>query len=117
MEHQHGFPVGRERPGAPAATLTDRFHRIETSAGFVTLGDADAEVYVFGGVPDRIEVLVELNDAIVTPRTRGHQEGQTITMRAGQSYELDTRYCRIVARNATAGLNARVQVIGRYAWN
>ena len=111
------YPVARERPALLAATLTDRFKRIETSGGFVTLGDADAEVLVFSGVPDRIEVLVELNDAILTPQTRGRAEVETITMRAGQSYMLDAAYCRIVARNATAGLNARVQVIGRYAWN
>lgn len=117
MSPHWGYPVARERPAAPAATLTDRFARIETSDGFVTLGDADAEVYAFSGAPDRIELLVELNDAIITPRTRGRQELETITMRAGQSYELDARYCVIVGRNLTAGLNARVQVIGRYAWN
>lgn len=117
MEHQHGYPVARERPASSAATLTDRFQRIETSGGFVTLGDTDAEVLVFSGAPDRIEVLVELNDAIITPQTRGRQEVETITMRAGQSYMLDAAYCRVLGRNAVAGLNARVQVIGRYAWS
>jgi len=108
------YPEPRERWTAPAAVLTDRFTRAETTRGFVTLGDTDAEIILFSGTPNRIELLVELFDAIITPRTRGEQEIQTITMRAGQSLQLDLGVGIIVARNAVAGSNARLQVIGRY---
>lgn len=108
------YPAARERPALPAAGLTDRFERVETTRGFVTLGDTDAEVINFSGTPNRIEVLCELFDAILTPRARGVSEIQTITMRAGQSLDLDLGVSVLVARNAVAGSNARLQVIGRY---
>jgi len=108
------YPEPRERWPASEAVLTDRFARVETTRGFVTLGDTDAEVLVFSGVPERVELIVELFDAIITPRSRARSEDFTVTMRAGQSHKLDVSAERILARNAVAGSNARLQVIGRY---
>jgi hypothetical protein len=95
--------------------VADVFPRHQTSGGFVTLGDTDADVLVFSGVPERVEVWVELNDAIVTFEGLLTKEEAEITLRAGQFYEPAIPCRRVVARNATAGLNARIQVVGKWA--
>ena len=115
MSPTWGFPEARPREMPPAATLTDQFREQQTSGGFVTVGDTDAEVLVFSGRPDRVEVVVELNDVILSLRDRTRRVSDEITLRAGQRYEWQVRGDRLVARNATAGLNARVQVVGQWA--
>ena len=109
-----GYPSPRERNGRPAAALSNQFRSRQTSAGFVVLGDTAAEVLVFSGRPDRVEVIVELFDAIVSLRERASDEADEITLRAGQSYVFRQRGARVFGRNATAGSNARLQVIGEW---
>lgn len=111
----HHWPAPRERPGHGPATLTDRFRESQTTGGFRAVGDADAEVIVFAGRPDRVLIVVELNDVIVSLRDRARDEADEVTLRAGQSYLFERRGERVVARNATAGEPGRVQVIGSWA--
>jgi len=109
-----GYPAARERNGDPAVTLTDRFSSIEATAGYITLGDTLALVIAFTGRPLRLEVTVELNDAVIELRSELNVSEDPITVRAGQTWrpDVDTRYC--FARNAVPAAVSRVQVIGRY---
>ncbi len=109
------YPAPRERAGSPPALLTDRFWQSQTSAGFVAVGDADAELFVFSGRPDRVEIIVELNDVIVSLRCRARDEADEVTLRAGQAYTFARTGERVIARNAIAGAAGRIQVIGSWA--
>jgi hypothetical protein len=111
---QHGYPHARERAGPGPATLTDRFREAQTTAGFVAVTDADAEVIVFSGRPDRVLLTVEVNDVIVSLRDRARDAADEVTLRAGQAFTFQQTGERVVARNATAGLAGRVQVIGSW---
>lgn len=115
MPKHLGYPLPRARQPDPAPRVDAVFPRHQSTNGFITLGDTDADVLVFSGVPDRVEVWVEVQDAIVTFEGLTQREEAEITLRAGQFYEPALPARRIVARNATAGLNARVQVVGKWA--
>lgn len=115
MPKHHGYPGARARAGEPAPRVADVFPRHQATNGFIALGDADADVLVFSGVPERVEVWVELFDAILTFEGLTSREEAEITLRAGQFYEPAIPCRRVVARNATAGSNARVQVVGKWA--
>jgi len=95
--------------------LTDTFREQQTTSGFVTVADADADVLVFAGRPVRVEIVVELFDVIVSLRDRTLRVSDEITLRAGQRYEWQLAGDRVVARNAVAGSAGRVQVIGQWA--
>lgn len=111
----HGYPAPRERPRGAPAGVADKFGRHQATGGFVTLGDTNATIIGFSGEPDRVEVFVELNDAILTFGRDTDIEEATITIRAGIRYEPGFPCRRVIGRNATAGLNARVQVVGKWA--
>ncbi len=111
----HGYPTPRDRPAGHAAALSDKFPRRESTRGFVTLGNTDADIINFSGTPDRVEVFVETNDAILRFTGLIDTERAEITIRAGVRYEPDFCARRVIGRNATAGLNASVQVIGKWA--
>lgn len=108
------YPAPRDRLNGPEGLPTDVWERVESTDGYVAVGDTDATIYTFSGRPPRVEILVETHDAIVTLRTTGRQQVKTVTIRAGQSWTADVAVNSIVARNATAGLAATCQVIGRY---
>lgn len=115
MEHQHGYPAARPRCRGAAAAVATKFRRVQSSGGFVTLGDSNADVLVFSGEPDRVEVFVELNDAILTfGRTTAEEEAE-VTIRAGVHFEPGIGCRRVIGRNAVAGFTARVQVVGKWA--
>ena len=110
-----GYPIARPRLAGAHATVADKFDRHEASNGFVTVGDTDADILVFSGTPDRVEVFVELNDVIVTFGDYLGLEEAEITLRAGVRYEPDLPARRVIARNAVAGAVGRVQVVGKWA--
>ena len=87
-----------------------------TTGGYVTLTDADAEVIGFGACVARVKVLVLDNDALVTFRRRGTGGGYVTRVPAGARFDEGVAAESVVARNATAGLNARVQVEGYFTW-
>jgi hypothetical protein len=112
--HRHDYPALRQRPEEPYTVLTDRFDHIETTNGYRTLGDTPALLLSFSGKPNRIEINVETQDAIVQFRKDLLESTPNVTIRAGQTWEPDVNTRHIFASNATAGLNATAQVIGRY---
>jgi hypothetical protein len=109
-----GYPIARERPSPEPRTLTDRFCSIEATAGYVALGTSAALVLAFTGKPNRVEVMVEDNDAQVDFRNELNVPADPITVRAGQTWAPDVCARYVFGNNLVAGLVANVQVIGRY---
>jgi len=108
------YPAARERPGLEPRTLTDRFRLVETTEGYDALGDTLALFFTFSGLPNRIEINVEDQDAIFELRDETNQARAPVTVRSGQTWVPDIAARYVYGRNATAGLTARAQVIGRY---
>jgi len=113
MEHTHGFPAPRARPRAWAPVTHETFHRYETN-GETTLGDTDAEVWTFSGRPDSITISARAFPALVTLTDRLSRTESTILVQVGAP--LDTRISRerVIARNAIAGSNAVLNVVGKW---
>lgn len=109
------YPPDRDRDGRATAVLTDQFTQRETTGGFRAVADADALVIAFSGRPDRVEVIVEAADVIVSLRDRGRDDADEITLRVGQAYLFRSRGDRVFARNAVALSIGTVQVIGEWA--
>jgi hypothetical protein len=109
------YPQPRARARLPESILDVRFERQETTRGFITLTDSDADIIRFSGEVDSVEIMVETFGAIVTLTDRDNVEVDTITLRVNTTYT--ARYaCSVVrARNAVGGSNATMQVIGRWA--
>lgn len=99
----------------PAAVLTDTFRDYQTTNGYITLGDALTNVLTFSGCPDRIEVSVLTFPALVQFTDHTGREGPEIRIEANAAYDSQIRANKVKARNATAGSNAQIQVIGKWA--
>jgi hypothetical protein len=100
---------------APPALLTDTFLDYQSTKGYVTIGDTVADVLAFSGFPDRIEITVLTFPAIVNLTDEQNREGPDIRIEAFGAYDAQIRARKVRARNATAGSNALVQVIGKWA--
>ena len=101
----------------PTAVLTDTWNSFQGTEGYKTLADTEAEALRFSGCPERIELWVLDNPAIVRFTDEQGRPLATIQTEAGMFYEPQIRAHAIQARNATAGLNARIQVIGKWMRN
>lgn len=106
-------------PSAPCvpfreSVLTDTWHGQQTTQGFSSLGTAMTEVIRFSGFPDRIEIWILDNNAVIQFTDEQQRPTQEITVLAGNFYEPQIRQHTVRARNATAGLVARIQVVGKW---
>lgn len=112
-----GYPVVRERvlDVEHKGVVADVFPRHQTTGGFVALTDTLAEVIRFAGKPENIEIWVRNQDAAVVFTEETQSEREVITVPAGVFYEPKVTAEVIMARNATAGLTASIQVIGKWA--
>lgn len=99
----------------PSAILTDTFKGYQTTRGYVTQGDAAADLISFSGFPDRIEITVLTFPAIINLTDEQNREGPDIRIEASGSYDAQIRAKKVRARNATPGSNATVQAIGKWA--
>jgi len=108
------YPAARERGGMPVPLVAGQYGRMETTAGFITLGDAFSDVIQFSGSPDSVTVIVETFDALIQYQRRGEPSQDAVVVRAGQTFAPDVKTEVIRARNNLAGSNATVQVIGKW---
>lgn len=114
MYDAHTYPGARERDRPSAGTLTNRFRPHQTTRGYIALGTAMADVIVFAGVPDKIELFTRDAAMVVQFTDRADQELDTIELPAGIFYEPGLVGEKVRARNAAAGVVASLQVIGKY---
>jgi hypothetical protein len=82
--------------------------------GYVTLGNALAELIRFSGFPDRIELWIRDNDAIVAMVDEHGRDPREVLAPVGVFYEPNVRARAVWARNAVAGVVARVQAVGKW---
>ncbi len=108
------YPHPREREEFVSVWPGERFWRYETTRGYVSLGTVAADLIHFSGFPDVVEIFVLDNGAILTFDCGLPQARDEITIGAGNFYEPKIRTHKVRARNATAGLVARVQVVGKW---
>ena len=108
------YPAARERGGGAPPLVAGQYERMETTAGFITLGDTDSDIIVFSGAPDSVTVIVETFNATIQYGRRGERAQDTVLVRAGQTFAPDVKTEIIRGRNTTAGSNASVQVIGKW---
>ena len=99
----------------PVALLTDTFQSYQTTRGYITQGDTAADLISFSGFPDRIEITVLTFPAIVNLTDEQNREGPDVRIEANGTYDAQIRAKKVRARNATAGSNALVQAIGKWA--
>jgi len=95
--------------------VLDQFVSYESLATSTTLGDTDAEIGRFSGVPDSIVLTASANGALVTLRQRGREGNTTIRVLAGETVETHIAADVVVARNAVALSNAVLSVVGKWA--
>lgn len=98
----------------PGSGRVQVYQTMQTTPSLVSLGTLDADVLAFSGFPDSIEVLVLDNAAIVTLTDGVNRESDPVRVPAGTWYDSQMRARKVRARNETAGLVARVQVIGKW---
>jgi len=109
------FPAARERaPGAPPAAPI-KYERLDGPADQVTLGDADATIFRFSGRPDSIMLSSNLFAALFTLTSRLGGEPTVLLVGAGETIETFVARDTVLARNAVAGSNAKVTVVGKWA--
>ncbi|MFZ1057788.1 MAG: hypothetical protein WAP47_01210 [Candidatus Rokuibacteriota bacterium] len=110
-------PLHEAQAGAypcPPGILTDTWHSEQVTPGYVSITDALAELIRFSGCPDRVEIWVRDNDAIVAMVDEQGRDGREVLVPVGVFYEPGV-HCRAVwARNAISGLTARVQAVGKW---
>lgn len=99
----------------PSAILTDTWHTMQATQGYSTLTDTLTQVIRFSGWPDRIEVWIRDNPAVIRFLDEHGRPIQDIRIETGVFYEPNIRAHSVSARNATAGLNALIQVVGKWA--
>jgi hypothetical protein len=97
-----------------SALLTDTFKHYQTTGGYITQGDAAADLISFSGFPDRIEITVRTFAAIINLTDEQNREGPDIRIEADGTYDAQIRAKKVRARNATAGSNALIQAIGKW---
>ena len=108
-------PPSAGREGPRPALLTDTWHTMQGTQGYSTRTDTRTQVIRFSGFPDRIEIWVRDNPAIIRFLDEQGRPLQDIRIEAGVFYEPNIRGHSVSARNATAGLNAQIQVVGKWA--
>ena len=118
-EREHGpntaaYPPARDRDEFCSEWPGQRFKRYETSRGYVSLGTAESTLIHFSGYPDVIELFVLDNAAIFSFDEDPEDARDEIRVEANNFYEPAIRAHRVRARNATDGLVARVQVVGKW---
>lgn len=97
----------------PSATL--KYERIDGPTSETTLGDSDAVVFTFSGRPDSIYLATRSFPAIVTLTDRLNREQSVLLVPVGAAVETFISRERVIARNAIAGSNAILSVLGKWA--
>jgi len=109
------YPAARERAPGPPPAAAIKYERIDGPADQVTLGDTDATVYRFSGRPDSIMLSANLFAALFTLTSRLGGEPTVLMVGAGETVETFVARDTVLARNAIAGSNAKVTVVGKWA--
>jgi len=109
------FPPLRERaPGPPPAAML-KYERVDGSSAEFTSGDTDTLAFAFSGRPDSILLSARAFPALFTLTSRLGGETTVILVPVNETVETFTARDTVLVRNAIAGSNALVTVVGRWA--
>jgi len=106
------YPESRERPAVNPPTAVPRYGRLDGPTAPTTLGDSDATVFTFSGRPDKIILSARAFPALVTLTDRLNRETSVILVPTDATVPVEIARERIVARNAIAGSNSVLGVVG-----
>jgi len=114
MENRFGYPHARQRaPWTNLAPLPG-FTAIESTRGYVTITDAEADVIRFSGDVARVDLRCETFGVVVLLTDRNGAQVDTITLRANENRTVDV-ICNVVrASNAVGGSAGALQVVGYF---
>lgn len=104
------YPPARGRLVGVPVRMVEKFGRFESTGGLVTLGDADAEIITFSGVPDMIRLSAHANGALVTLTDRLGREEDEMHVHEGAVVDCRLGRDRVIARNASVGVNCQLSV-------
>lgn len=108
------YPPARPRWPGGAPAISEKYER-EQSSGQVTAGDADATLITFSGRPDSIVLTTHENGAIFTLSDRLGRDAVQILLGADAAHETHFAAELVLVRNHTAGSNAHVCAVGKWA--
>ena len=109
------YPAQRERaPGAPPAAML-KYERIDGTPAEFTSGDTDTVAFAFSGRPDSILLSVRAFPALFTMTSRLGGESTVLLVPVNETVETFTARDTVLVRNAIAGSNALVTVVGKWA--
>ncbi len=110
------YPLGREREPSLMSLITRRYYRYEATAGFLSVGDSYGQVIEFSSLPDAIELFVLDQSVDVQFLADVGGRNEPITIPANLFYEPGIVYRSLIAKNTTAGLTGRIQVVAKWAY-
>ena len=114
MPRNFGFPSPRQRADWYQHAPLPGFTSIESTRGYVAVGDAEADIIRFSGNVARVDLRCETFGAVVLLTDRNGNQVDTITLRANESRTVDV-VCNVVrALNAVGGSAAALQVVGYF---
>jgi hypothetical protein len=112
---RHGYPAARpEARGEGTPRVAPRYESIESSPER-TAADTDALLFVFSGRPDAIDFSARLFPAIFTLQDELQRELGEVLVPVSAVYSPQISCNRVLVRNAVAGSNASVMVVGKWA--
>jgi hypothetical protein len=114
-EDRWGYPVARPHArgdGAPA--IAPRYEQIQSSAETAAT-DTDALVIQFAGRPDAIDFSARLFPAVFTLQDDMGEELGEVMVGINMVYSPQISANRVLVRNAIAGSNSSVLVVGKWA--
>jgi hypothetical protein len=109
------FPPDRYRPEGAEPAAVPKYERIDGPNGETTLGDSDAIVWTFSGVPDLIVLSARTNGALVKLTDRLNRETSPLTVLPGQPVYIYVGRERVTAKNLVPGSNSLLSVTGFWA--
>jgi hypothetical protein len=108
-------PPPRERERGPAPMAGDKYERYEGTPAEVTLADTEAVIITFSGKPDAISLSSRSFGAVVRFTDRLGRDADNIVILPNTTVHTHQSAEQVRARNLTAGSNALLSVIGKWA--
>jgi hypothetical protein len=109
------YPPERQLAAPPPAAAAIRYERQQGLTDHVTLSNSDATIITFAGTPDAIVLTAVDNSAMFTLTDRLDRDVDNVMVPAGETVTVYLAREKVLARNQSAGQNAKVTVLGLWA--
>ncbi len=109
------YPQDRRRPTGAFPSVVQKFERYEELSGAAGLGGAFADLGLFTGRPDNIDLTVTGGDALIKLTDRVGREESALRVIAGQTRRTHLSRERVLATNVSDAAPATVRATGKWA--